>query len=274
MRRRYFLIVVLGICVVGLAAALFLALHHPSGLLFVNEIPNVHDGDTIYYQQHSFCLPTQGVRLLGIDTPELKDPEGKDAQENLQSIVSECGGRLWIDAPSEVQNDPHCRLIAILLVHQHDQVSVNEQLVADGWAHIYKMQDSSDQLKNFEQRLVKAQIEAAINRRGRWAEGGDVVIAVIQYWTDPEQVVLVNRGEESVSVEDWYLLDPEDQRPGRGHFRLGEELDQPMISSKTAVSFTTREQWANDHGERAELYDHEPHEGDRPVDVYEYKASD
>jgi len=134
------------------------------------------------------------------------------------------------------------------------------------------MQDSSDQLKNFEQRLVKAQIEAAINRRGRWAKGGDVVIAAIQYWTDPEQVVLVNRGEEAVSLENWYLVDPEEKRPGV--LKLGEKLDQPTILPKADVSFTTQEWWANDHGERAELYDHEPHEGDRPVDVYEYKASD
>lgn len=271
MRRKYLLIAVSGICAAGLVVTLFLVFHHPSGLLFVNEIPNVHDGDTIYYQQHSFCRPTRGVRLLGIATPELDEAGGEDAQEAFQARVNECGGRLWIDAPSEVQNDPHCRLIAILLVHQHDQVSVNERLVAEGWARICKMQDYSDQLKNFEQRLLKAQIEAAINRRGRWAEGGDVVIAAIQYWTDPEQVVLVNRGEESVSVEDWYLLDPEPERSGL--FRLGDVLDLSMIPPKTAVSFTTKEQW-NNKRDSAELYNHDPHEGGEPLDVYEYKGFD
>ena len=271
MRRKYLLIVVSGICVVGLAVTLLLVLHHPSGLLFVNEIPNVRDGDTIDYQQHSFCLPTQGIRLLGIDAPELKDPEGGNAQEAFHALVDECDGRLWIDAPPEAQNDPHCRLIAILLVHRHDKVSVNEQLVADGWAQIYKMQDSSDQLKSFEQCLLKAQIEAAINRRGRWAEGGDVVIAAIRYWTDPEQVVLVNRGEESVSVEDWYLLDPEPERSGL--FRLEDVLDMSIIPPRTAVSFTTRKQWDN-KGDSAELYDHAPHEGGEPLNVYEYKGFD
>jgi endonuclease YncB( thermonuclease family) len=268
MRRKYLLIVVSGICVAGLAVALFLVFHHPSSLSFVNEIPTVHDGDTIYYQQHSFCRPTRGVRLLGIATPELDEAGGEDAQEAFQALVNECGGRLWIDAPSEVQNDPYCRLIAILLVHRHDKVSVNEQLVADGWAHICKMQGYSDQLKNFEQRLLKAQIEAAINRRGRWAEGGDVVIAAIQYWTDPEQVVLVNRGEESVSVEDWYLLNPEPERSGL--FRLEDVLDMSIIPPRTAVSFKTKKQWDNE-GDSAELYDHDPHEGGEPLDVYEYK---
>lgn len=269
MRRKYLLIGVSGICVAVLAVALFLVFHHPSGLLFVNEIPTVHDGDTIYYTQHSFCRPTRGVRLLGIATPELDEAGGEDSQEAFESLVNECRGHLWIDAPSEVQNDPHCRLIAILLVHQHDQVSVNERLVAEGWARICKMQNSSDKLENLEQRLLEAQIEAAINRRGRWAEGGDVVIAAIQYWTDPEQVVLVNRGEGAVSVEDWYLLDPEPERSGL--FRLEEVLDQSMIPSMTAISFTTTRQW-NDKGDSAELYDHEPRDDGEPLDVYKFKG--
>ncbi|NIA09560.1 MAG: hypothetical protein GWP10_07495 [Nitrospiraceae bacterium] len=271
MRRKYLLIVVSGICVAGLAVALFLVFHHPSGLLFVNEIPIVHDGDTIYYKQHSFCRPTRGVRLLGIATPELDEAGGEDAQEAFQALVNEWGGRLWIDAPAEVQNDPYCRLIAILLAHQHDKVSVNEQLVADGWAHIYKMQDSSDQLKNFEQRLLEAQIDAVINRRGRWAAGNDVVIAAIQYWTDSEQVVLVNRGEKPVSVENWYLLALDLADKHRGLFRLGDVLDQSMIPPKVAVSFTTKKQWI-DKGGKGKLYDHRPDEGSQPVDVYKYEG--
>lgn len=271
MRRKYLLIAVSGICVAGLVVALFLVFHYPSGLLFVNEIPTVHDGDTIYYKQHSFCRPTRGVRLLGIATPELDEAGGEDSQEAFESLVNECRGRLWIDAPSEAQNDPHCRLVAILLAHPRDQVSVNERLVAEGWARICKMQNSSDKLENLEQRLLEAQIEAAINRRGHWAEGGDVVIAAIQYWTDPEQVVLVNRGEGAVSVEDWYLLDPEPERSGL--FRLGDVLDLSMIPPKTAVSFTTKEQW-NNKRDSAELYDHDSHEGGEPLDVYEYKGFD
>jgi len=272
MRRVRIVAVVLGICVVGLAIALFLALREPSGLLLVSEVPTVHDGDTIYYRQYSFCRPTQGVRLLGINSPELDEAGGKASQEAFQFLVDNYHGKLWLDAPSEVQNDPYCRLVAVLLIHKHDQVSVNEQLVAAGRACIYKMQDPSDQLRNFEQRLLEAQVEAAINRRGCWSEGGDVVIAAIQYWTNPEQVVLVNRGEESVSVDDWYLLNPEPKRSEK--VRLGNVLKQPIIASESAISFTTQRTWANDHGERAELYDHDPHENDKPVDVYEYNASD
>ena len=267
MRRRSVFIAATGLCIAGLAIAVILVTHKPSGLLFVSEIPNVHDGDTIYYQERSFCLPTQGVRLLGIDTPELAEAGGHNAQDAFQDIVDECDGRFWIDAPEEVQDDPNRRLVAILLVNQRDQVSVNEQLVLDGWARIYRMPDSSDKLQGLEQRLLKAQIEAALNRRGNWAEGGDVVVAAIQYWTDPEQVVLVNRGEESVPVEDWYLLDPEPERPNL--FRLQDVFDMPAIPPMTSVSFVTRKQWDN-AGDSAELYDQHPNEGASPLDIYEY----
>ena len=268
MGRRYTLIATLAICVVGLSVALFLVLHYPSGPLFVKETPTVHDGDTVYYEQRSFCLLTQGVRLLGIAAPELGETGGEDAKEALQSLVNEYDGRLWIDAPPEVQNDPHCRLVGILLGHRGDRVSVNERLVAEGRARICKMQNSSNKLKNLEQRLLEAQIEAVMNRKGRWAEGGEVVIAAIQYWTDPEQVVLVNRGEKPAPVEDWYLFDPEPERSGR--FRLEDVLDMSTVPPRTAVLFTTRKQW-DDKGDSAELYDHDPYQEGEPLDVYEYK---
>jgi micrococcal nuclease len=102
----------------------------------VNEVT---DGDTIKIYDGSGNILT--VRLLGIDTPETKDPRedvkcfGVEAYEKTRELVEGKFVRLESD-PTQQDKDAYGRLLRY--VYFEDGSFVNEILVQEGYAFSYK----------------------------------------------------------------------------------------------------------------------------------------
>ena len=98
------------------------------------QVSKVFDGDTF--------RTTRGekVRLLGINTPEIahdrrpSQPFGIEAKRHLKQLISGKTVRLQLDRD---RKDNYGRTLA--QVYLRDGRSINEQMVRDGLAHVYKI---------------------------------------------------------------------------------------------------------------------------------------
>jgi endonuclease YncB( thermonuclease family) len=102
----------------------------------VNEVT---DGDTIKIYDGSGNITT--VRLLGIDTPETKDPRedvqcfGVEAYKKTKALVEGKFVKLESD-PTQQDKDAYGRLLRF--VYSEDGSFVNELLVQEGYAFSYR----------------------------------------------------------------------------------------------------------------------------------------
>ena len=100
----------------------------------------VFDGDTISVDRNGVV---EKVRFIGIDTPETKDPRkpvqcfGKEASNYTHQLLDGKRVRLEIDT-TQGERDRYDRILAY--VRREDGLFVNQQLVAEGYAHEYTYQ--------------------------------------------------------------------------------------------------------------------------------------
>lgn len=111
----------------------------------------VYDGDTISVRSGGV---TYLIRLWGIDAPESKQPDGKEATEYLKNLLK--GGPLQI---VPVDNGKYGRLVAKVYC---GKIYINLQMIKAGHAWWYK-QYASD-AKDFEE----AQRNAEQDKLGLW----------------------------------------------------------------------------------------------------------
>jgi micrococcal nuclease len=121
-------------------------------------VARVADGDTFT------CTDGRRVRLIGIDTPELRQGEsGRQALEALSRFLPEnTAVGLETDA---APRDRYSRVLAYVWVGSR---LVNEAMVRDGWAMLYTVPPNV----RHAERLEQAQREARNARAGLWSAGG------------------------------------------------------------------------------------------------------
>ncbi len=137
----------------------YVSTHHPSLLSSVAanqpglyRVVGVDDGDTIKVAQNG---QTETVRLIGMDTPEVKDPRkpvqcyGEQASSKTKSLVSGKSVRLVADTIGD-DRDKYHRLLRY--VYLPDGTFLNELLVKQGYAFAYVVFpfDKIDQFKQDE----------------------------------------------------------------------------------------------------------------------------
>lgn len=126
-------------------------------------VTHVSDGDTISVK---IAGTTETVRLIGIDTPEEKDPRkpvqcfALAAAENMQKLVQGKSVRLEGDA-ADTDRDKYHRLLRY--VYLPDGTFVNQVQVQQGYGFAYTLFPFSmvDQFRGWE-------AEARQNNRGLW----------------------------------------------------------------------------------------------------------
>lgn len=139
----------------------------PEGYVSVVE---AIDGDTIVVKEGG---EERTVRLLGVDTPETKDPRravqcfGHEASKYTKSLVTGRAVRLVID-PAEGDKDKYGRLLRY--VYFEDGTMLNDRLVYEGYAFAYeKFPTARTEV------LKKMEKDARDNNRGLWG-GCDVTV--------------------------------------------------------------------------------------------------
>lgn len=139
----------------------------PSGAEQVS-VRNVYDGDTLT------LVDERRVRLLGIDTPEIKQKQ-PFAQEAKHYTKERCDKRdIWISfEPGQDKEDHYGRLLAFVWVKEGDgYLCVNEGIVGAGLATVYTPNKNS-KLHNWE-KLLKLQESARQSSKGIWKDFQDM----------------------------------------------------------------------------------------------------
>ena len=137
------------------------------------KVLSVYDGDTltIYNKKR--------IRLIGIDTPELKNPTQAFSQEAKEYTRSRCEKQtIWLSyEPNKGETeDRFGRLVAWVWVLRGDgkYECVNEGLLQTGLATVYTL--SRDiKLHNIE-KLISMQKEARLVHRGMWGKWLDYIV--------------------------------------------------------------------------------------------------
>jgi len=174
------------------------------------------------------------VRLLGVDAPDdcsqsdclcqWKDESTTYLEQRHSSthFLVELYGQ-----------EGHNRWLAILRPTGAKVPSLNEQIVRDGYALIYKVGDSqlgtpptfekgslleedAGILRALQDSLLAAQVQAALSRNGMWSEekyDDGVHIIAMRYWGADECVVLGNFGTSAASLSALQVRDDAPKRP-------------------------------------------------------------
>lgn len=122
-------------------------------LKFLGNVIKVYDGDTITVVNNR--NEKVKIRLYGIDAPELKQTYGKTSQMNLEKLIKNKTIEYEI-----MSKDRYGRIVAIIYF---DGKSINEWLVANGFAYVY---DSYNDMLD----IYKPLEEKAKNEKlGLWA---------------------------------------------------------------------------------------------------------
>lgn len=131
------------------------------------KVVEVVDGDTIKMDIDGII---QTIRLIGIDTPETKDPRkpvqcfGKEATQKMHALVFGKMVHLEPDT-SQDSKDKYNRLLGYIILD--DGTNINQMMIADGYAYEYTYQTPYKYQKEFK----AAQQEAESNKKGFWADG-------------------------------------------------------------------------------------------------------
>jgi micrococcal nuclease len=136
-------------------------------------VRNVYDGDTLTLRDE------RRVRLLGIDTPELKEqqPFAAEAKAYTKDKCDDSDNNIWISFDGDRQ-DHYGRLLAFVWVAQSDgdgYLCVNEGIVAAGLASVYKPNTKMAPLHNWI-KLIALQTQAREDKRGQWRTFVDTTV--------------------------------------------------------------------------------------------------
>ena len=135
------------------------------------RVRNVYDGDTLT------LVDERRVRLLGIDTPEMKPPQPY-SEEAKQYTKSRCNKQeIWLLIDGE---DHYGRLLAHIFVNNNHNnnsdkyLCINEGLVHEGFALYYTPKKDA---KTFNwKKLIDLQSEARSSKRGVWKSFKDILV--------------------------------------------------------------------------------------------------
>lgn len=133
----------------------------------LSQVAYVHDGDTLYLQPEGTTSRAEEitVRLIGIDTPELRpDIEcyALEARDRLRELLPQ-GVEVWI-AEDRERLDQYGR--SLLYLWTIDGSSVNLDLVKEGYATALNIAPSN----TFWRQFATAETEAMDARLGLWGE--------------------------------------------------------------------------------------------------------
>ena len=127
------------------------------------RIRRVIDGDSLevkYGGWFGFLRRPFPVRLYGIDAPELAQPYGREAREQLASLVRRGGIRMEVRA-----TDRYGRTVGLLYPRRRNRESINVAMVRSGMAYWYRRYGGRDL------GFPEAEAEAQAKRRGVWKDG-------------------------------------------------------------------------------------------------------
>lgn len=127
------------------------------------RIRRVVDGDSLevkYGGLFSFLRRPFPVRLYGIDAPEMSQPYGKEARDQLASLVRRGGIRM-----EERATDRYGRTVGLLYPSRRGRESINVAMVRSGMAYWYRRYGGRDL------GFPEAEAEAISKRRGVWKDG-------------------------------------------------------------------------------------------------------
>jgi endonuclease YncB( thermonuclease family) len=230
MKKVGILVVAAAILATAIGLAVYFVAFHNRGFPVGTISPTGEaDGDTFSFQRtHGASLPSGAdkVRLLGIDAPDKcegdEDPcflcgERDQAAQGLRQAAGSEEFRLERYGQASLG-----RWLGIAYPVRNGDQSLNERLVREGFARIYKIDAESlsdpEFPAGFEERLLEAQVEAALDRVGMWSDpkyNDGVHIVAIRYWGDNERVILVNFSETPTSLSNLTILGDAKEEPSK-----------------------------------------------------------
>jgi len=199
-------------------------------------IVEVVDGDTVKVKR---SLKTETIRIIGIDTPETKDPRypvqcfGKEATNKAKELLD--GKRVILETKEE--RDKYGRLLAYIRVDRED---FGENMIGGGFAFHYR-QYPHDRMEAYD----KAENFARENDRGLWRQDtcngqktAEIEIQEEVETVEPEQE------EEQVSEDffDDFIEAQELSEPAKETLKKVVREEEPPQEEKTSNS-VWREIW-------------------------------
>lgn len=249
----------------------------------VTRVREVIDGDTMVLRDG------RKVRYLGINAPEHGQPYAREATNFNRRLVNGLPVRLEFD---QVREDRYGRLLAYVFATKceargancGEERLVNEQLLAEGLAHVFFMPPNT----RFAERLLQVQEKAHTAGRGMWkavrgplkitriepkgnAEGGKEALG--------EYVRIANVSAQSLDVSGYSIADRDGHRYEFPSAQLrpgyvltlvtGEGRDRRDHAGPVTLYWRRRAGVWNDRGDTAYLRDPRG----EVVDRFEYKAA-
>lgn len=129
------------------------------------SVVSVTDGDTIKVDLNG---KTETIRLIGIDTPETKDPRktvqcfGQEASAKMTGLVSGQSVSLEAD-PTQEESDKYGRLLRYVFLS--DGTNVNLLMIKEGYAHEY----TYDLPYKYQKEFRQAETDARTKNLGLWS---------------------------------------------------------------------------------------------------------
>ena len=249
---------------------------------FVGTVREVIDGDTIVLRDD------RKVRYLGINAPEHGQPYAREGTNANRRMVTSLPVRLEFD---QVREDRHGRLLAYVYATKcevrgtkcGEETLVNEQLLAEGLAHVFFMPPNT----RFAERLLQVQEKAHTARRGMWkAVRGPLKITRIEPKGNAEEgkealgefVRIANVSDQSLDVSGYSIADRDGHRYEFPSAQLrpgyvltlvtGEGQDRRDHAGPVTLYWNRRAGVWNDRGDTAYLRDPKG----EVVDRFEYKV--
>ena len=265
---------------VFVVAALLTSATLAAGL--VGTVREVIDGDTIVLHDG------RKVRYLGINAPERRQPYAREGTNANRRMVTGLPVRLEFD---QVRADRHGRLLAYVYATKCEvrgakcgqEILVNEQLLAEGLAHVFFMPPNT----RFTERFLQVQEKAHTAKRGMWkAVRGPLKITRIEPKGNAEEgkealgefVRIANIADRSLDVSGYSIADRDGHRYEFPSAQLrpgyvltlvtGEGQDRRDQVGPVTLYWNSRAGVWNDRGDTAYLRDPKG----EVVDRFEYKV--
>ena len=120
------------------------------------KVAYVSDGDSFVIE------PRERVRMIGVNAPELKDKFGLESKEHLLKLIRGKTVTLERD-PLNQDRDIHGRLLRYVTL---DNVDINRQMIADGYAYAFLRYRFSNERR---EAYREAEANAKAAKMGIWA---------------------------------------------------------------------------------------------------------
>jgi endonuclease YncB( thermonuclease family) len=138
------------------------------------QVRNVYDGDTMTLTDE------RRVRLLGIDTPEIKEkqPYAQEAKNYTKQLIDSHRDQVYLCfEPNQSKEDHYGRLLGFVYVETgpNQYLCINEGIVEAGFASVYSPNTSS-KIQHFD-KYIALQSIARTNHHGMWKDfQGDTIV--------------------------------------------------------------------------------------------------